>query len=72
MEEVVAPPGDQAYEAIVFPAEAVAFAVMVEEVLEQVMSAPTVQLTEGGVVFCARVVEPLAVQPLPLWVTVTE
>jgi hypothetical protein len=46
---VVAPPGLQAYEVIVFPADAVALAVMEEEVRVQVRSAPTVQLTVGVV-----------------------
>ena len=54
-----------------FAPAATATAVSVVDVLVQVMSAPGVQLTLGVLLLVATVVASLAVQPLPLWVTVT-
>jgi hypothetical protein len=53
------------------PAEGVAVAVKVVDVLAQVMVPAAAQLTVGVVVFVAKVVDPEAVQPLPLCTTVT-
>jgi hypothetical protein len=53
------------------PAEAVAEADNVVEVLEQVIVPVAAQLTVGVVVLVVSVVEPEAVQPFPLCTTVT-
>ena len=66
------PNGVQLYEVIVFPEHAVPDAVTVRGELAQVKGPLFEAVTVGLQVSTVKVVEPLAVQPLPDCVTVTE
>ena len=66
------PVGVQAYELMVLPAQAVALAETVRGPLIQVIGPLLVTLTLGLQVSTVRVVEPVAVQPFPDCVMVTE